>query len=212
MKRNVVQLSLLVLIAAAMMLGSCLPASKDDNMIITFRDPGVDYTLNKKYALPDSVVMIGNQSGSSTVSATYAQLIITKIAENMNTLGYQRTADPDSADITILPSVIYSSSEYDVSSTYSLDPYWGWYDPDWIGPDFDWGVDFGWYSDEIFTFSTGTLFIQMIDKKNPNLNDKKYSSIWAALINGALTLSNVQANLVTDINQAFAQSEYLKIN
>lgn len=211
--KNICKLAVPVMAAfVALTFASCLPPAEDDDIVITYRAPNVDYTANKLYALPDSVVLIGDQSSSSTVGNTYEQIILTKIAENMATMGYTRVYHPDSADVTILPTVIYSTSQYDAYSDYNLDPYWGWYDPDWFDPDFDWSIDFGWETDEVFTFSTGTLFIQMIDKKNPNLNTKKYSSIWAALINGVLTTANLQTNLVRDINQAWDQSQYLKTN
>ena len=210
MKRNYPIVMPLLLLSIASLLFSCQPQSSMQDVVATYHSPNINFAGYKKYNMPDSVVLVGDQSTQATLSAKYQTQILNLINSNMVSMGYIKVANKDSASLVILPTVVINSGSYAVNSGYSIYNYWGWYEPDW---DYDWGWDYGWEVGSYYTYQTGTILIQMVDNINPSNNNKKLNSIWAAYINGIIyNNENLTQAINTDINQAFTQSQYLVIN
>lgn len=203
-------LTMPLLIIAIASFVSCERASTSVDLVATYHNPNVIFSSYKTYAMPDSVVLVGDMSSQTTLNAKYQAQILNSINNNMTSIGYIKKANKDSADLVILPTVIISSQGYVVNSGYSVDSYWGWYEPDW-GSDFDW--DYGWGVDTYFNYQTGTILVQMVDLKTPGNNNKKLNSVWACYIDGVIyNNENITAAINKDINQSFTQSQYLVIN
>ncbi len=198
-----------LLLFATISFTSCQKLISSDDVVATYHNPNIAFSGYKTYAMPDSVVLVGDMSGQATLNLKYQAQVLNSINSNMSSIGYVKKANKDSVDLIILPTIVISSQPYAVNSGYSISSYWGWYEPDW---DFDWGWDYGW-DVGTYTYETGTILIQMIDQKNPGNNSKKLNSIWAAYINGIIyNNENITAAISKDINQAFEQSQYLVIN
>jgi hypothetical protein len=198
-----------LLIVAIASLLSCQRLVSSDDVVATYHNPDIAFAGYKTYAMPDSVVLVGDMSAQTYLNSKYQAQVLNSINSNMASIGYVKKANKDSVDLVILPTVVISSQPYAVNSGYSINSYWGWYEPDW---DFDWGWDYGWEVDT-YTYETGTILIQMVDQKNPGNNNKKLNSVWAAYINGVIyNNENITAAISKDINQAFTQSQYLVIN
>jgi len=211
MKRSYRIMMPLLFLSIASFLISCQPIqSSYQDVVATYHSPHVNFAGYKTYNMPDSVVLIGNQSTQATLSGKYQKQILNLINSNMISFGYTKVSTKDSADLIILPTVAICSGPFAVNSGYSIYNYWGWYEPDW---DYDWGWDYGWEVTSYYTYQTGTLIIQMVDNNNPSNNNKKLNCVWAAYINGVIyNNENITQALNTDINQAYTQSQYLIIN
>lgn len=92
--------------------------------------------------------------------------------------------------------------------------WWGWWGgwPGWgywpgYGP--GWGV---WYPWPVMgTFSTGTLYVEMLDPNDSIDTDQQIPARWAAALNGVLSSSSdiTAQRIVSGIAQIFNQSSYL---
>jgi hypothetical protein len=88
--------------------------------------------------------------------------------------------------------------------------YWGgYYDPFYPGYGFGWNP----YYPRLFAYSytTGSVIIEMLDPNNPNMNQRQIPSVWAASLSGLLSGSpvNLQNRIINGADQAFKQSPYL---
>jgi len=60
-------------------------------------------------------------------------------------------------------------------------------------------------------YEVGTLVITMVDLRAPRETTKRVPVLWVAAVNGVLGDSPVLPRVLTGIDQAFAQSPYLRI-
>jgi len=204
----------------AMMLGmtlsACYPVTssletEDFDAVITLFDPNADFGALRTYALPDSVVHLAD---GSTVNRLFDALILSEVEANMNALGFTRIAEPDDdnpADVYILVAV--TSSDWVGYTEYAWDPYWGWY-PYWpccYGG--GWGIYYPWYPTTgiVYTYSTGSILVDMIDPSRADANSEQLPSIWLGVLNGLVADSqqNNADRISQGIDQMFNQSPYL---
>ena len=216
---------------AAMMLGmtltlsACYPHTssldtEDFDTVITLFDPNANFGAKHTYALPDSVVYLNDPAvvNPLAVNRQFDDLILSEVEANMNALGFTRIAEPDDdnpADVYILVSV--ATSDWEVYREYPWNPYWGWY-PYWpccYGG--GWGIYYPWYptSGVAYTYTTGSVLVDMIDPVRAVLLDEQLPSIWLGVINGlldgSLQVNPLAANRISQgIDQMFNQSPYLQ--
>ncbi len=208
------------ILGMALTLSACYPITssletEDFDAVITLFDPNADFGAMRTYALPDSVVHLAD---GSTVNRLFDALILSEVEANMNALGFTRIAEPDDdnpADVYILVSV--ATSDWEVYREYPWNPYWGWY-PYWpccYGG--GWGIYYPWYptSGVAYTYTTGSVLVDMIDPVRAVLLDEQLPSIWLGVINGLLDGSQQVNPLATNrisqgIDQMFNQSPYLQ--
>ncbi len=199
--------------------GTVYPSSLD--IVLTLYDEDVDFKQFKRYALPDSIVDIGDPSDSDYVEVTdkFDDDILAKVKSNLDALGYTQEFDPENngADLFIFVSKV-ASKNYQVY-TYPWWGYYGWY-PGWgyypgYGPGYN-----PWYpwggSTVVYTYTTGSIIIDMLDpEKNDDVN-KTIGEVWRAGINGQIDSGSsdqaIRDRLNKNIDQAFDQSQYLKTN
>jgi hypothetical protein len=100
-------------------------------------------------------------------------------------------------------------SDWQVSGWYP-GGWWGWY---------PWYPGGGWYPGYpgygyTYNFSTGTVNITMIDPQRWDPNNPEVGPVWSGALNGLLgdTRAGASTRIRNGINQAFAQSPYLKVN
>jgi hypothetical protein len=180
------------LLLAVLLFTGCYPETPDYieeyDLIYTDRSPTFDFQAANTYALPDSVVLItGNLDDGELpemVNAQYGDLIIQQIRDNMDSRGWTEVAATAEPDVVIL--------------------YWGWY-----YPYYGYGYG-GYYPTYATSYETGTLFMQMNDPSDIS-GTGSVPIVWMGVINGLVEGSQASINerVLTDIDQAFAQSEYL---
>jgi hypothetical protein len=185
----------------------------DYDVVVTNYDPAADFPTKNTYSMADEIVVFEDPNGPPlNVNASVQAYIFAKIEANMTALGYTKVADPanDPRDISILVAASKSDYYYYYQGCY---PYY-YYDYCWDYPYYG-----GGYYD--YAFTAGSLFIQMVDTTGvavpPPVVGAPLSAIWLSGINGIVddyqssSLAQ-QQRIEARIDQAFAQSPYLKTN
>jgi len=211
MKRKIL---IIVGFFSALLLAGCYPDGPDYaeelDVVLTYHNDTYEFGTKTTYSMPDKIVKItGNlQEGDEPVfvpDAT-AALILSRIVQNMDALGYDRVnLGSEDTDLLLLPA-----SWETTTISYWYD-YWGW----WYGgyyPGWGWGGYYPYYPPvNVTSYTTGTLMMNLLDKTELGTNGNPVLQ-WAGAINGVLT-NTYDANRVnTAIDKAFNQSPYLKTN
>jgi hypothetical protein len=196
----------------------CYPGEIDTaaqtDLVATFHMEGADFTANHTYDMPDSVVDIGLASGvadTNTINHAHDAEVLAKVAAELAQLGYTRVdATTRKPDVVVLVSAIRVNN-YDVWYSYPWYPYWGW----WGGWD-GWSTYsasssyyYPWYPVTVTGYTTGSLFISMIDPDVVPPDPTQATPIWLAAINGLLEGTQIGTRVDNNITKAFAQSPYL---
>lgn len=204
------------ILGMALTLSACYPITssldtEDFDVAATLFDPNADFGAKRTYALPDSVVHL---AGGASVNRLFDALILSEVEANMNALGFTRIAEPDDnnpADVYILVAI--TSSDWVGYTEYAMDPYWGWYGfwPGYYSPGYS--LYYPWYptAGVAYTYSTGSILIDMVDPLQANTNSEQLPSIWLGVLNGLVADSqqNNADRISQGIDKLFDQSPYL---
>ncbi len=200
----------------------CYPGNdvsySDLDLLTTAYDMNTDFSALKTYYMPDSVVHLKDTldpKANVDVSHELDDFILEKVRNNMTAYGYSAEAKPsvNHPDIFLTVSVM-ATKNYNVYYYY---PYywdwgWGWY---YKSTDY-WGYYYppGWGGTYVTSYTVGTLVMIMHDVHNATTSTDSIPTIWTGSMNGLLGSSrpNDGSRVEYNINQAFAQSPYLKIN
>ena len=216
-KKLLIQLIAIVIFS----LSSCYPdnfsAVSELDIVVTFYDEDADFTANKTYSLPDSVVVIDSLTGQDD-TGKFDDAILEQIRENLEALGYVEETDPENNPPDVL--VLASRSVNQRHGVAPIPPWWGWWGwyPWWgpfppVGP--GWGPWYPWWGGAVVvSFDIGTLVIEMFDVSEIDESEQRLPAIWLGGVNGLLDGSDaaINARITTSIDQAFDQSPYLKTN
>lgn len=180
-----------------------------DYLVYTAHDTAADITAFDTYFIPDSILLIGNKDKAEYWKDAEALEIVNTVVTNMDNLGYTRTNDKDDANLGLQLSYV-SSVTYFVGYN---NPYWWWYYPYYWAPGY-WGDWAGWHYPYYvsYGYTAGSLLMEMVNlEATPDAN-KKLPILWDSFIGGLLTSSATlnQERTVAAVEQAFAQSPYLK--
>lgn len=175
------------------------------DLVFTAYDKEYNFSGKKNYAMPDKIVKITGElvSGSlpTFINATYANPILNRIKDNMARKGYTLVSDTTLADLILFPAAV----EVTTTSVNYYD-YWGYYG--WYYP------YYGWYYPYpvVTSYSTGTLFMNILDKSGDLTANDKTRVVWTGWINGLLegSSSSFTPRINKTIDQAFTQSPQLK--
>jgi hypothetical protein len=199
--------------------GACYPGDgpsnvQDLDVVLTLYDEDVNFGSFQTFAMPDSVVHVGNDTLDILlpVPRTNDDLILGLVADNMIAAGYTRELDPQNngADLIMLVAAVATEqTEY-----WAYDPwgyYWGYY-PGWgYGgyPSYD---PYGYYYPPSYvgsvTFEQGSLLLILVDPRNTN-NEEDLPIVWSGVVRGLMNYGGETTRLTETINQAFSQSPYL---
>lgn len=191
---------------------SCYPSGPsstgETDVVITAYDSQFNFANIHTYALPNTIFEL---EGTDEVNHDFDDLILNEIEKNMNAIGYVRENNPlaNGADIVVIASIGRTDQTW-VGGGGWWEWWGGW--PGWgywpgYGP--GWGV---WYPWPVMgTFSTGTLYVEMLDPNDSIDADQQIPARWAAALNGVLSSSSdITAQwIVNGIAQVFNQSPYL---
>ncbi|MFN3841496.1 MAG: DUF4136 domain-containing protein [Cyclobacteriaceae bacterium] len=183
----------------ALLLWGCYPAGpeyyEDLDVVVTSFDKSFDFASKGTYAMPDKIVKVSAEIGSDPeyVKEPQNTQILSRIESNMTALGYTRVEDPADADLTLFPAAWTNTTIY-----YWYD-YWCWYYPYYCG--------YGWGYPSVSSYTTGTLVMTLVTD-----GFIEPERVWTSAINGLLTRGSNITRVNKAIDQAFAQSPYLKTN
>jgi len=196
--------------------GEIQTAAQTD-LVATFHKKDADFKANKTFAMPDSIVDISVAAGHDTsFNHAHDAEILAKVAGELVALGYTRVdlTNPPTVkpDAVVLVSAV-TVDNYDIWYSYPWWPYWGW----WYGWDGYWPYSassswyYPWSPVTVTGYTTGSVFIQLVDPDVPPPDSGQAASIWAAALNGLVTGTDQQilARINNNIHQAFLQSPYL---
>lgn len=188
------------------------PYTDSDNEYLVYTTPGkdVNFTSYKTFDLADSLLIIGQSEKPEYSQSNNALALIQTVRTNMEKMGYIYTPSNPNADLGIQMTFVVKTERY---VQYYNDPYW-WLDyPGYWSPGF-WGNYTGFYYryPVSYTYSTNSLMIDMVDLTTPKTGNEALEVVWSAFLGGPAGFGPVSDldKMKTSIDQAFAQSSYLK--
>jgi hypothetical protein len=176
--------------------------------VITNYDVTADFASYKTFILPPYVELISNSSGDTILDPQYGDPILASIKSHMEERGYTETPNNHQAHLGIAATVLKDVS---MNTGWYPGTWWGY--PGWAGC---YWYYCGWYplypaSYSPYSYSNGSLIIELVDLKNPSAPEKKLHVIWTDWNSGALgTTTGDINNALHSIDQAFLQSPYIK--
>ena len=192
-----------------LLMSACYPSEdftvEELDLVLTNYDEEENYARFTTFAVPDSVVRIGDDG--SEEPGPFDQLMLDQVRENMLALGYQEEPDPENnpPDLIVLVELLVTNNTV-VAPCW---PGWGWWGgwPPYWGP--GWCGGLPWIP--VGSYTTGTVLLNMIDIDGADETVETVPVIWNGVINGLVTGSDAstEARIRTNINQAFDQSQYL---
>lgn len=189
------------------------PSPQDgDNEYLVYTSPSknVNFAQFQTFDLADSLLIIGQSDKPVYSQSNEALALIQAVRTNMEKLGYIYTpANPD-ADLGIQMTYVIKTEKY---VQYYNDPYW-WLDYPGYWPSGYWGNWTGFYYPYpvTYTYTTNALITDMVNLTNEVQEGEALEVVWTSYIGGPAG-SSVQSDvnrMKTSIDQAFAQSPYLK--
>lgn len=208
--KKIVFFAMMVLLAAA-----CHrePFPQDgDNEYLVYTSPSKDVTFAsyQTFDLADSLLIIGQTDKPVYSQSDAALALIQAVRTNMENYGYIYTPSNPDADLGIQLTYIIKSERY---VQYYNDPYW-WLDYPGYWPSGYWGNWTGYYYPYpvSYTYTTNALLTDIVDLTGVEKEGTPLEVVWTSYIGGPAGSSlQIDVNRMKDaINQAFAQSPYLK--
>ncbi len=203
-KQRKTLLTIMLLAFTLVLLTSCYPdyglTTSDFDIVATFKEDANDFQAYRTFYISDEIRRLtDNEGGVIDDPGPYDDEILTEINNQMVACGYSEVGDPQVADVAIY--VAATSSENIVYYPGYWGGYYGWYYP-WYG--------YGGYA---YSYTTGSLFVTMIDVDKFDGTNRLTGAVWAGMVNGLLddTDVNILARTKTSIDKMFEQSPYLKI-
>jgi len=201
-------------------LGSCYPNRAEfvDELDVAATDYDLDFPFETvlTYYMPDSIARITDDDNPKVpdLDPEDDAIILAKIADNFEAIGYQRLDEDvtqEEADVIILVSASTTQNVFLWWDYWGWWPGWGYYPPGY-GPGWGWGYPWGGVSG--YSYTTGTLLIQMVDPNEPDDIDDTIPVVWLGLVNGLTqgSTTSIIARANRGIDQVFAQSPYLDVN
>lgn len=160
------------------------------------------------FVLPDTIVELATSVVRLDHDEDHA--IVSSIRDHLIANGWQdqsgdTTARPDVVVLTAATSRIQTGVVYtDWYGAWGYLPYWG----PAVTDSWTWSTPSGAVP---YSFPAGTLLIVMIAVRDQRVDTQEIPLLWAAAIDGVISGASATAQRARDgIDQAFAQSEYLR--
>lgn len=194
---------------------SCYPdyglTTSDYDIVATFKDDANDFQAYKTntvdsiatFFIPDSIDKILDGGVMTGNGGQYDDQILKEIENQMIAYGYTKVTNPTPADV-----ILYVANWSTTTVSY-YPGYWYGYYGGYYGGYYPW-YGYGGYS---YSYTTGTLFITMIDASKIDEPNKNSGAVWVGAVNGILnsTSAETKTRAINSIDKMFEQSPYLKI-
>ena len=205
--------TLLVLLSVSVLF-SCRkePSTEDlklEQVVATDRDLSANFSSYATYFISDTVSVVASDSKDSILTDAKALQMVNAVKTNMNARGYTFKTRAQGPDLGLRLTVIKDITRTAVCGGW-WDGWYGYYPPWYWGCYYCGGYYYPWCTTYTYTIGTSTLY--MFDIKNQGTNHN-VRALWGATMFGVFSTTNNQTNAdltTTAINQAFAQSTYLK--
>ncbi len=207
-----------LLLGAFLLLNGCYPNGADEiedyDVVATTYDRNFNFEAVRNYYIIDSLVNVtepeNRSTGQSELSRAQDRFIIDQVISNLNSRGYTRltTLDPAVKPDVLITTAAWSTTNTNYYYDYWMD-YWDWWDG-WDPWYPSYGTGYYPYIANSYSYTTGTLIIEMSNPNAPPVNNR-FPMVWSSSLNGLLSGNNAndQARITNAINQAFSQSPYL---
>lgn len=181
---------------------------EDSQVFITNHDESVNFKQFKTFSILDSVLVVGNQGNGATLTDLDIKFL-TSVTRAMENLGYKYVGPKDNPDVGINVAQVRNAYLNVVSNP--LSPYAGNYWGGGYGYGYGPGYGYGYPSSySYYQTRENYWYMEMLDFKNPDNQNKKLNVIWNAEIRGNGLFDAEYIDGV--IQSVFKQSQYLKIN
>jgi hypothetical protein len=212
-KINMIMLSALTVFAVTACHKEPSPQDSDNEYLVyTAPAKDVDFTQFTTFDIADSVLVIGQSDKPYYSKSNNALALVQQYRINMEKRGFIYTPSDPSAELGIQLTYVEKTERF---VRYYSDPYW-WLDYPGYWPSNYWGDWTGWYYPYpvSYTYTTNALITDIVDLTPVTAEDdsKPLTIVWSAYIGGpaSASISNDIKRMQMSIDQAFAQSEYLK--
>lgn len=194
MKSKLFKIKFIIPVLMAIVLSSCyydyVLSTDNYDVVATFYNKDYNFGQVNKYYMADSIKLL---SGSS-LNVQYQNTIYTVTESNLNSLGWTRVSNRDSADVVVAFGAFETTVVYNTGGSC----YWDYYGYYWCDP----------YYYSTYTYETGTIVIGIGDLRGVTSGTTPVK--WTGILNGLTGQSGTQARIEKAINQAFSQSSYLR--
>jgi hypothetical protein len=180
----------------------------NDMVVVTNYDQSVNFADFPTYTMPlDSVGLITNESTMDWLTDDFATLVTGSVRRNLNNTGRTRVEKDQSPALAINVYVVKNVQMYQnvIYPNYYGGGYGGYYGGYYGYP--------GYYNyPQVVNYQTQTaiLIIEFVDLLNLDPVSHEARVIWAANIGDIINSYDPKKKVDEAIDQAFAQSEYLK--
>lgn len=178
--------------------------SSDYDIVATFKEDANDFQSYKTdgatFAISPTIKRLSdNVGGIVDEPGPYDDEILSEIERQMIANGY---IEIDSAS---LPDVYISVGATSSTNVVYYPGYWWGY--------YGWYYPYGGYGGYAYSYTTGSLFVTMVDLNKHDYDNKIAGVVWLGAINGLLedTNANTLTRVISSIDKMFEQSPYLKI-
>ena len=208
--KKILFISTLVLLAVACQKEPYPQDGDNEYLVYTAPAKDADFSDYATFDIADSLLVIGQSAKPEYSQSNNALALIQAFRTNMEKLGYIYTPDNPDADLGIQLTYMIKTERF---LQYYNDPYW-WLDyPGYWSPGY-WGDWYGFYYPRpmVYSYSTNALLADMVDLTAEQGDGKSLEIIWSVYIGGPAgpNVSYDVQRMKGSINQAFAQSPYLK--
>ena len=208
--KKILFISTLVLLAVACQKEPYPQDGDNEYLVYTAPAKDADFSDYTTFDIADSLLVIGQSAKPEYSQSNNALALIQAFRTNMEKLGYIYTPDNPDADLGIQLTYMIKTDRF---LQYYNDPYW-WLDyPGYWSPGY-WGDWYGFYYPRpmVYSYSTNALLADMVDLTAEQGDGKSLEIIWSVYIGGPAgpNVSYDVQRMKDSINQAFAQSPYLK--
>ena len=208
--KKILFISTLVLLAVACQKEPYPQDGDNEYLVYTAPAKDADFSDYTTFDIADSLLVIGQSAKPEYSQSNNALALIQAFRTNMEKLGYIYTPDNPDADLGIQLTYMIKTERF---LQYYNDPYW-WLDyPGYWSPGY-WGDWYGFYYPRpmVYSYSTNALLADMVDLTAEQGDGKSLEIIWSVYIGGSAgpNVSYDVQRMKDSINQAFAQSPYLK--
>jgi hypothetical protein len=188
---------------------SLVPFNEVSGSVVTVVDDGSALNSARTFFLPDTIVDVPLRS--EVILHDADRQITASIRAHLVALGWREVnaVQQERPDVVVL---VAASTRVQAGVAYD-NWYGAWgYLPYWdsgVGSSWSWGMP----TDEIpYVYQAGTLLIAMLDVRAQNPDTQRIPLLWAAAIDGFVTDAvTTKERTLLGIDQAFAQSSYLKV-
>src|SRR6186713_2467394 len=208
------KLKTLLVLFSVSVLFSCRkePSTEDlklEQVVATDRDLSANFSSYATYFISDTVSVVASDSKDSILTDAKALQMVNAVKTNMNARGYTFKTRAQGPDLGLRLTVIKDITRTAVCGGW-WDGWYGYYPPWYWGCYYCGGYYYPWCTTYTYTIGTSTLYLFDIKNQGANHNIR---ALWGATMFGVFSTTNNQKNAdltTTAINQAFAQSTYLK--